>query len=146
MSLTQQLTDDMKAALKAKDADSLTTIRYLLSQIKNAQIDGAGDDDASIQKIIAAQVKKSQDAITDFVKAGRQDLVDIEQQKISQMKKYLPAQLDDAQLEQIIQQLKQELGSNIDTGRLIGQVMKKVGTQADGHRVKELVTKLASQS
>ena len=146
MSLTQQLTDDMKAALKAKDADSLTTIRYLLSQIKNAQIDGAGDDDTSIQKIIAAQVKKSQDAITDFVKAGRQDLVDIEQQKISQMKKYLPAQLDDAQLEQIIQQLKQELGSNIDTGRLIGQVMKKVGTQADGHRVKELVTKLASQS
>ncbi|MBQ6154461.1 GatB/YqeY domain-containing protein [bacterium] len=138
MDIKDQLLEDMKAAMKAHDMEQLGTIRFLRSAIQNAQIDGAGDDDVSLQKIIASQVKKTKEAIEEFNAAGREDLAKAEQAKIAVMKKYLPAQLSDEELKAIIAKVKGEVTTS-NIGQLIGQVMKQVAGRADGARVKELV-------
>ena len=144
MTVLQQLTDDMKTAMKAHDSASLEVIRFLRAEIKNAQIDGAGDDDASVQKVIASQVKKTTEAVQEFQNAGRADLAASEQAKIAIMQKYLPAQLSDEQLEQIAREVIASSGEVKNSGQLIGQVMKKVAGQADGARVKALVERLTA--
>ena len=143
MDIKDQLMEDMKAAMKAHDMEQLGTIRFLRSAIQNAQIDGAGDDDASLQKIIASQVKKTKEAIEEFNAAGREDLAKAEQAKIAVMKKYLPAQLSDEELKAIIAKVKAEVTTS-NVGQLIGQVMKQVAGRADGARVKELVEETAA--
>ena len=142
MTLMQQLTEDMKAALKAHDSERLQTVRFIIAEVKNAQIDGAGSDDASVQKVIASLVKKSNDAVSEFAAAGRDDLATSEKGKIAVMQKYLPAQLSDEKLRAMVQEVIDGAGKGAKPGQLIGQVMKKVAGQADGARVKQLVTEI----
>lgn len=142
MDIKDQLLEDMKAAMKAHDMEQLGTIRFLRSAIQNAQIDGAGDDDASLQKIIASQVKKTKEAIVEFQAAGREDLAKAEQAKIAVMEKYLPAQMSDEELKALIAKIKAEVTTS-NVGQLIGQVMKQVAGRADGARVKQLVEQMA---
>ncbi|MBQ6438001.1 GatB/YqeY domain-containing protein [bacterium] len=144
MTLQTQLMSDMKEAMKAHDATRLGVVRFLMSEIKNAQIDGAGSDDASLQKVVASQVKKSKEAVAEFVAAGRQDLADEEQAKIGIMEKYLPAQLDEAALEKIVRETLAEIGAVKNPGQIIGAVVKKVAGQADGGRIKAMVEKVTA--
>ena len=144
MTLQTQLMSDMKEAMKAHDAARLGVVRFLMSEIKNAQIDGAGSDDASLQKVVASQVKKSKEAVAEFVAAGRQDLADEEQAKIGIMEKYLPAQLDEAALEKIVRETLAEIGAVKNPGQIIGAVVKKVAGQADGGRIKAMVEKVTA--
>jgi uncharacterized protein YqeY len=146
MTIKEQLTQDMKTALRAHDSQRLTTIRFLLSEIKNAQIDGAADDDTSLQKIIATQVKKTKDALNDFTTAGRTDLVVAEEAKIKVMTSYLPKQLTNSELTQIIQEILAQADPAANSGQLIGQIMKKTAGRADGAQVQTLLTKLRSGS
>jgi uncharacterized protein YqeY len=143
MPIKQQLLQDMKEAMRARESERLGVIRFLLSEIKNAEIEGAGDDDASVQKIIASQVKKTKEAIADFAKAGRNDLVTSEEGKIKVMEKYLPAQLSDSELEVIVKKVVADFPT-ANQGQLIGQVMKQVAGKAEGQRVGALVKKLLS--
>ena len=145
MTISEQLLADMKAAMKAHDSDKLATIRFLRSTIQNAEIDGASDDDASVQKIIASQVKKSKEAVAEFQAAGRDDLAESEQAKITVMEGYLPAQLSDEQLQAVVTQVVQAAGSGANVGQLIGQVVKQVAGQADGGRVKAMVEQVLTQ-
>ena len=138
MSIKTQLTEDMKSAMKAREMDRLTTIRFLLSEIKNAEIDRGELDDTGIQKLIASQVKKIKDAIIEFEKADRQDLVAEETQKVILLEAYLPAQLSDEDLTKIVKETLATVGSD-NQGLLIGAVMKKVAGQADGNRVSTAV-------
>jgi uncharacterized protein YqeY len=142
MSIKQQLIQDMKEAMKARESERLGVIRFLLAEIKNAEIDGAGDDDESLQKVVASQVKKTKEAIADFTKAGRDDLVTSEQAKIKVMETYLPAQLSDEELEEVIKKVMADVPT-ANQGQVIGQVMKQVGGRAEGKRVGELVRKLS---
>jgi len=139
MALSAQLMDDMKAAMKAHDMQTLQVIRFLRSTIQNAQIDGAGDSDADLQKIIASQVKKSKEAVAEFQAAGRDDLAAEETAKIQVMEKYLPAQLNDDELKAIVEKVVAEAGDTSNPGRLVGSVMKQVAGRADGQRVKQMV-------
>ena len=145
MALAQDLMTDMKTAMKAHDTTSLGVIRFLMSEIKNAQIDGAGSDDASLQKVIASQVKKTKEAIGEFEAAGRQDLADEEKNKLTVMEKYLPKQLSDSDLETLVREVKETVGTVKSPGQLIGAVMKKVAGQADGARVKAMVEKVSAE-
>lgn len=138
MDIKTQLLEDMKQAMKAKDMDTLGVIRFLRSEIKNFEIDNGDQDDAGVQKIIASQVKKLKDAVTDFQKAGRTDLVDAELGKISVMEKYLPEQLSDADLEKIVSEVLESV-EETNVGKLIGLVMQKVAGRADGGRVSALI-------
>ncbi len=145
MTIKAQLLEDMKTAMKARDSETLTTIRFLMSEIKNAEIDGSQSDDLSVQKIITSQVKKIKDAINDFQQANRLDLVTQEEKKIAVMSKYLPAQLDDAALTQIIKDVIAQTADHQNQGKIIGQVVKAVAGQADGQRIKVLVNQLLAQ-
>lgn len=138
MTIKQQLTEDMKSAMRAKEMSKLTTIRFLLSEIKNYEIDQGEQDDAGIQKVIASQVKKMNDAIADFLAAGREDLVAEEKEKVAVLSAYLPEQLSDAELEQVVIATIADVGLN-NQGQLIGAVMKKVAGRADGNRVSAIV-------
>jgi uncharacterized protein YqeY len=139
MTIKQQLLEDMKTAMKAHEAERLGVIRFLMAEIKNAEIDGAGSDDASVQKIIASQVKKSQDAVSEFKKGQRDDLVASEEAKIAIMQTYLPAPLSTSELEEIVTQVLAELGEVKNPGQAIGAVMKQVAGRADGNQVSALV-------
>jgi len=132
----------MKTAMKAHDATKLEVIRFLRAEIKNAQIDGAGSDDAAIQKVIASQVKKSKDAVAEFEAADRGDLADAERAKIAIMEQYLPAQLSDEELEKVIRDLMAQASDAVNPGRLIGMAVQKVAGQADGGRIKQMIDKI----
>jgi uncharacterized protein YqeY len=138
MPLKSQLMEDMKNAMRARDSVRLNTIRFLMSDIKNFEIDNGEQDDAGIQKIIARQVKQMKDAINDFAQGGRQDLVEEETGKVKILEEYLPQQMSDEDLKTIVDRV---VGSATDKnmGMLMGQVMKEVAGQADGGRVSAML-------
>lgn len=136
--LKVKLTEDMKQAMRAHDADKLGVIRFILSLIKNVEIDHGVQDDPGIVKIISGEIKRTKDALNDFQKAGRQDLVTQETAKIAVMESYLPAQLTDAELKVIVDQVKAE-SNETHPGKLTGLVMARVAGKADGARVAQLI-------
>ena len=144
MTIKEQLMTDMKEAMKARDQERLTTIRFLMAEIKNAEIDGASEDDANAQKVIASQVKKLKDAMADFKAAGREDLLPAEEAKIAIMEKYLPEQMSDEELKTIVEEVLANAGDTSNQGQLIGQVIKKTAGQADGGRVSAMIRELTT--
>lgn len=138
MTIKQTLMEDMKQAMKAHDSLKLTTVRLLLSELKNFEIDNGEQDDAGVQKIAARLIKQWQDAMTDFVKADRQDLIDETKAKIEIISAYLPSQMSDEALAAVVDEVVAQ--SPVKTmGPIIGQVMKRVAGQADGGRVSAMV-------
>lgn len=151
MALEGQITEDLKIAMKARDVASLACLRMLSSALKNVQIakplDGAGgraaltDDEAL--KIVQSEVKKLRDALADFERGGRQDLVEKTKAELAVIQKYLPAQMSDGELTALVSVKIAELGASDpgDLGRVVGAVMKTVAGKADGNRVKAAVQK-----
>jgi hypothetical protein len=140
MSLKAQLIQEMKNAMKAGDQLRLDVIRLLRAQIKNVEIDQGELDDAGVQKIVQQQIKQWKDALLDYKKGNRSDLVEETQQKIKILKSYLPQQLSDEELKAKIQQIQEETG--LEAGPLIGKVKQAVGNQAEGSRIAQLVNQL----
>lgn len=100
MSLKQQLTEDMKAAMRAKDAPRLGAIRFLQAAIKQKEVDERVEaDDAAILSIVDKLIKQRRDSITQFAQADRTDLVDKERFELAVLQDYLPKQLDAAELD-----------------------------------------------
>ncbi len=140
MSFKQDLMQDMKETMKAHDTVRLSTIRFLLSAIKNAEIDkGSELTDAEAQKIVAKQIKQMKDAIEQFKAGGREDLVAEEEGKIKILEGYLPAQMSDEELASIVEKVIADLGEVKNPGQVIGMVMKQVAGKADGTRVSQMV-------
>ena len=136
--LKAKLTEDMKQAMRDHDAAKLGTIRFLLSEIKNFEIDNGEQPDEGIIKVIAREVKKLKDALVDFTKAGRQDLIDEETAKIKIMEAYLPQQMSDEELKALVQAAIQESATK-DFGSIMKSVMVRTHGQADGARVSKMV-------
>lgn len=143
MSLQAQLMEEMKTAMKAHDQDKLGVIRFLRAAIKNYEIDNGEADDEAVMKVIAQQVKQTKESIEEYGKGGRDDLVAEEKKKLEIMEAYLPAQMSDDELKAIIDEVVAGLDAP-QMGPVIGQVMKRVGTQADGSRVSQLVREALS--
>jgi uncharacterized protein YqeY len=139
--LKTQLVEDMKNAMRAHDTVKLGVVRYLLSEIKNFEIDNGEQDDAGIIKIIAREVKKVKDALVDFEKAGREDLVSAENAKIVVMESYLPQQLADEELQKIVDSVASSSDKK-DFGTVMKAVMAQVQGKADGGRVSAMVKKV----
>lgn len=121
----------------------LGVIRYLLAEIKNAEIDHGEQSDQQIQKIVSSQIKKMKDAITDFQRGGREDLIAQEEKRIDILTSYLPAQMSAAELEKIVHQAIED-NPSLQIGPLTGLIMKQVAGQADGGQVSGLIKKLLS--
>jgi len=142
MTLVEQIKADMITAMKAKEMEKVTVYRNISSAIKNKMIDQEGDfSDEDVQKVVAGLVKQLKDANTDFAAGGRDDLVSKNNEEMAIMEAYLPAQMEDAVLQDIITHTIEETGMNTkaDMGKLMGVVMEKVQGRADGNRVKESV-------
>ncbi len=139
--LRAKLTEDMKNAMRAKDMLTLNTVRYLLSSIKNWEIDHGLPTDEDVVKIISKEVKQMRDAISEFARGGRQDLVEEEEKKVSILERYLPSQLSPEELEKTVKEVMSELGES-DFGKTMRAVMAKVQGKAEGSSVSAMVKKL----
>ena len=143
MAIKEKLMADFKEAMKAHDEVAKNTISFARAAIKQYEVDNREEiDDAGIASILAKQVKMRKDALADFEKAGRTDLIDSYKSEIEILKRYLPEQLSDEKIREIIEGTASELGIEggmQNMGKLMGPVMAKVKGLADGNQVKQLV-------
>jgi len=142
MTLKEQITEDMKSAMRAKEAERLGTIRLLLAAIKQREVDERITvDDAGIIAIIEKLIKQRKDSIEQFQKAGRTDLVDQESKELGILQAYMPAQLSEAEVQAAIQKTISNLGAAgpQDMGKVIGALKAQLAGKADMGMVSGLV-------
>ena len=143
MSLKDRLSNDFKEAMKAKDEVRKNTVSFARAAIKQYEVDHREElDDQGILEILSKQVKMRKDALSDFEKAGRTDLIEDYSKEIEILMAYLPKQLTEEEITQIVLDTKAELGIDSgmnNMGRLMGAVMPKVKGVADGGAVKKIV-------
>ena len=142
MSLKQQITEDMKTAMRAKDSVRLGAIRLLLSAIKQREVDERIDlTDADVIAVIEKMLKQRRDSIAAFESANRTDLADIEKFEVSVLQTYMPKQLSDDELNQIITQVIADTGAAgaKDMGKVVGLVKPLVAGVADMGKVSGLI-------
>ena len=143
MAIKEKLMADFKEAMKAHDEVAKNTISFARATIKQYEVDHREElDDDGIAAILSKQVKMRKDALADFEKAGRTDLIDSYKSEIEILKRYLPEQLSDEKIREIIEGTASELGIEggmQNMGKLMGPVMAKVKGLADGNQVKQLV-------
>ena len=149
MSLKEQITKELKSAMKVKDIDRLEVLRFLLAQIKNKEIKlrPAAITDQDIIFVIQKQAKQRQEGFEQFQSAGRQDLAEKEQKELAILKEFLPQPLTEDELRKIIDDVISSLSQNKDDKipdkRLVGQVIKavieKVQGRADSKTISQLV-------
>ena len=148
MTLKERITEDMKAAMRAKDSDRLSAIRLLLSAIKQREVDERiqlSDDD--VVAVIEKMLKQRRDSITQFEAAARHDLADKEKFEVGVIQHYLPAQLSAAEVDAAIATAITEAGATSakDMGKVMGLVKPKVAGRTDMGKLSELVkAKLAA--
>ncbi len=148
MSLIERIDQDIKEALKGGQKDKLTVLRGLKSDIKYKQIDnGAPLDDAQVIAVLSTCAKKRRESIEQYSLAGRIDLADKEKSELEIISSYLPQQLSEDRLRQLIIESINESGA--DSPQKLGLVMKvlmpKIKGQADGKLVNRLVTELLAK-
>ena len=146
MSLQERIQQEIKAAMLAKDADKLGTMRLLKSAIGYAQIEKKTDSlpDADVMAIIQREVKKRRDSAEQFTTGGRPELADKELKEIVVLETLLPRQLSAEELEQLVRATIQETGatSKKDMGAVMKSVQAKVAGRADGKTISTLVGRL----
>src|SRR3989338_8870037 len=137
MSLASIITENMKAAMKAKDSATLSTLRLLISAMMNKKIDVQHElSDAEVQEVVKSQVKQLKDSIESFKAGGREDLATSTQTEIFVLEQYLPAQMGDEELTKIVKEVVEKSGatSKADMGKVMGAAMAAVAGRADGSR------------
>ena len=135
MSLEQRLTDDMKAAMKAGEKDTLGVVRRVLAALKNARIEKKADlDEQDEIKVVRSIAKQHKESIEQFRAAGREDLATKEEAEMAILSVYLPPEMDEAQLDAIIDEVIAETGASSmkDMGGVIKGVMARTAGQAEG--------------
>lgn len=134
MTLTAQIRQDMKTAMKSGDKDRLKVIRLMMAAIKQIEIDQRIElDDAAVLVVLNKMVKQRHDSITQFKDGGREDLANIEIAEISVLDHYLPEQLSDTELDTLIEQAITETGAQSmrDMGKVMGLIKEKAEGRAD---------------
>lgn len=146
MNLKDQITTDLTAAMKAGEELEKEVLRMLKAEIMKEEFSGSAKHeigDAEIVKILKRMIKQRKDSIEQFEKGDRAELAAKEKEEITILEKYLPEQMGEDQIVEIVKKKKEELSIDDQSkmGMLIGAVMKEVGDQADGSVVKNLVEK-----
>jgi len=142
MTLKQRISDDMKTAMRAKEADRLLAIRNLMAAMKQREVDERVElDDAAIVAIVDKLVKQRKDSIDAFAKAGRTDLVDKETGELNVLLGYLPERLDAAAIAAEVQAIVEDLGASGpgDMGKVMGAVKARLAGKADMGQVSAAV-------
>jgi hypothetical protein len=146
MSLQARLSQEMKSAMQARDAERLGTLRLLKSAAGYAQIERKVESlsDAEFVALVQKEVKKRREAIEQFDKGGRPELADKERKEIAVLESFLPPPLSPAELEQLLKATIQELGatSRKEMGSVIKAAQAKAAGRADGKTISAAVAKL----
>ncbi|HSD59374.1 MAG TPA: GatB/YqeY domain-containing protein [Burkholderiales bacterium] len=142
MSLKHQITEDMKAAMKARNTERLGAIRLLLAAIKQKEVDERKDlDDAAVLAVIDKMLKQRRDSISQFEQAGRQDLADKEKFEVSVLKGYMPQAMSGAELEAAVAEAVAAAGAHgpQDMGKVMALLKPRLAGRADMGKVSALV-------
>ena len=147
MTLKAQIFEDMKSAMKAGDKDRLKVVRLILAAIKQIEVDQRIElDDAAILGVLEKMVKQRRDSVSQFQKGDRDDLAQIELSEIAVLDEYLPAQLSDKELDELVDQSIEDTGAETirDMGKVMGRIKASARGRADmstvGAKVKARLT------
>jgi uncharacterized protein len=142
----ENLKEELKEAMKEKEETKVLVIRDLLTAFTNEAVKTGKTaqsilEDEEALKVIKGKAKQRKDSIESFEKGGREDLVEKEKAELEVIEEYLPEQLSDEEIEEIVNKAIEETGAMeiSDMGRVIGKVMEKVGNQVEGGKVSEIV-------
>ena len=142
MTLKSKITEDMKAAMKAKEAQRLSAVRLLLAAVKQREVDERKElSDAEIVSVIEKMIKQRRDSISQFQAANRRDLVDVETFELNLLSGYLPKQLTDAEIAEEVSAAIAQTGAKgaPDMGKVMGLLKGKLAGRADLGKVSALV-------
>ncbi len=143
MTLQERLTEDFKAAMKAHDEVKKNTLSFARAAIKQVEVDTRKEvEDADVLEILKKQVKMRKDALADFEKAGRTDLLDSYKAEIEILEAYLPEQMSEEQIRKLVTETAAEVGvegGKQNMGKLMKSVMPKVKGLADGNTVRKII-------
>lgn len=145
MTLKDRLMDDLKEAMKNKQQVRKSVITLIRSAIKQKEVDERvelSDDD--VLDVISKQMKQRKDALEDFKKGAREDLIAQTEEEIAILSSYLPEQLSDEALEEIVREVMEKVGATSmkDMGKVMGTATPMVKGRADGKRINEMVKKI----
>ena len=146
MSLKDRISEDIKTAMKAKDKIRLETVRSIKKVLleKEVELRGVGKDTLTLEDemgVLLQQAKQRKDAIEQYLNAGRKDLAEKEQAELTVIETYLPEQMSDDKLEEVINDIITQVGATTakDLGKVMGVAMKELKGKADGKKIQELV-------
>jgi uncharacterized protein YqeY len=145
MGLREQVLTDIKTAMKAKDTQKRDALRLLNSALKQIEVDERKElSDDDVIAIIQKQIKQRNDAAAQYKEAGRDELYDKEMAEIAVFEAYLPAQLDDTELENALKAIIEKVGATSmkEMGKVMGVASKELAGQADGKRISACVKAL----
>ncbi len=145
MPIKSQLTEDMKNAMRERNAPRRDTIRFLISAIHNEEIAKQGElDDDGVIQVLTRQAQQRRDSIDAFQKGNRQDLVEKEQSQLDIIMGYLPEQMSSEEVEVIVKRVLEEVGASgpQDMGKVMGKLMPQVRGKADGKLVSGMVNEM----
>ena len=146
--LEKRIAKDLKESVKNRHAIRTSTLRMIIASMQNLAIEKKqeGLEDADILKIIAKQAKQHEDSIESFKKGKRDDLVEKETKELEILKSYLPEQLDEKKIEEIVRGVISQTGasSKSDLGKVMKMSMEELKGRADGKTVTSIVQKLLS--
>jgi len=147
MTLKQRLQDDLKRAMRAKDALRKRTLRLALAEIKNREIEVRGElSDADVAAILQKEAKQRRETLEELTQVDRPELVASEQAELEVLKEYLPQQLGREEIADLARQVIADLGAEgpRQMGRVMGALMPQLKGQADGKLVNQVVRELLS--
>ncbi|HIB71063.1 MAG TPA: GatB/YqeY domain-containing protein [Candidatus Marinimicrobia bacterium] len=147
MTLVNDLQSSMQAAMKSGDSDRVRTLRTLMAKLKERSIEKRGDlDDGEIIKVLQTAAKQRKESAEMYEKGDRNELAETELNELAIIEEYLPVQMPKEALAEIVDSIISETGAESmqDMGKVMPKVMKRVGGQADGKTVQELVKKRLS--
>ncbi|HQF56886.1 MAG TPA: GatB/YqeY domain-containing protein [Candidatus Magasanikbacteria bacterium] len=145
MILREQILEAQKKAMKEKEAEKLSILRVLWATIKNEEIEkGQPLNNEQIQELVARQVKQLKDALVDFEKGNRTDLIEQTKKEIAVLTVYLPEQMSDVDLEQLIKNilLENNITDAKDSGKAMALIMPAVKGKTDGAKVRNIVNQI----
>jgi len=148
--LKDQLADDLKSAMKAGDAVRVGVIRIARSALRNAEIEARAslDSDEQVIAILSREAKLRREAIEEFQRGGRQDLVQKEQAELDILEQYLPAALSEAEVRELAAAAMGEVGATTpaDLGKVMQVLMPNIRGRADGKQANQIVRDLLAGS
>lgn len=145
--LKKRLQNDLKTAMKEKDTFKRDVIRFVMSAIKQIEVDERKElSDADIEAILVKQIKQRNDAIAQFKEGGRDDLVEKNEKELAILKSYLPDPMSEEEVRDVLKAIVAETGAESmkDMGKVMGAAKAKIGSRAEGRLINQIAKELLS--